>query len=304
MALLSGMIADLVGEDVYETISGRMRSSKFNFYVNSENEKSHIEVKKPQIEIDGGFESTNKIIVVEAKNSQPEDFIIRQLYYPYRFWKMKVNKEIVPVFFTYKNGVYTFYIYKFKEDDNYSSIELVEKISYVIDYDNKHIIQKGELDMQTERKDIPFPQADTFNRVKEIIDLIADDYKTAKDIAGFYDIADRQGNYYMAAAKYLGLVEGRGTYTLTNLGWALLDMDLRSKNYELAKLILNHKPFLDVYDYYRQNNSFPDKNWIISCMRNAKVNIKDDETKKVVNRRASTVKGWVQWIINSGIELH
>ncbi|MFW6272583.1 MAG: type II restriction enzyme, partial [bacterium] len=193
VALLSGMISDLVGEDVYETISGRMRSSKFSFYVNSENEKSHIEVKKPQIEIDGGFESTNNIIVVEAKNSQPEDFIIRQLYYPYRFWKMKVNKEILPVFFTYKNGVYTFYIYKFKEDDNYSSIELVEKLSYVIDYENIHIIKRNKLDMQTEGKDVPFPQADTFNRVKELIDLIADGYKTAKEIAEFYDIAQRQG---------------------------------------------------------------------------------------------------------------
>ena len=33
------------------------------------------------------------MVLIEAKNQQPEDFIIRQLYYPYKYWNDKVKKE-------------------------------------------------------------------------------------------------------------------------------------------------------------------------------------------------------------------
>src|SRR5690606_36990650 len=77
-----------------------------------------------------GLESESSIVLLEAKVKTPEDFIIRQLYYPYRNYKViSPDKKIVPVFFTYepKEQTYNFWIYKFVNDDDYNSIQLERK---------------------------------------------------------------------------------------------------------------------------------------------------------------------------------
>lgn len=301
VAMLSGMLDDLIGEDLYETITGRMRSSAFDFNVNCGDKKRIINVEKPQIEVDGGYESTTKLVMIEAKNNEPDDFIIRQLYYPYRFWKMKITKEIVPIFFTYKNGIYTFYVYRFEEENDYNSIKLVKKISYVLDYAQKLKISLKDIPIIKENQDIPFPQADTFNRVKELIQLVQDNYKTSYQIAEFYGLTPRQGNYYLAAARYLDLIEGYKEYTVSTFGESLANLDFKRKNLELARKILCHQPFYLVMEYYVKYGGFPTQEGIIDFMRDSKVNINNNLT--VLKRRASTIKGWIQWIINSGIEV-
>ena len=37
-------------------------------------------------------------MIVEAKNATVDDFLVRQLYYPYRLWQAKTYKEVKPVF--------------------------------------------------------------------------------------------------------------------------------------------------------------------------------------------------------------
>ena len=82
VASLSGMFRDAFNEELYETIQGKMRTNTFNFVISSNNIDNNIEVNGAAIEIDGGYESKSKVVLVEAKNSMPEDFVIRQLYYP------------------------------------------------------------------------------------------------------------------------------------------------------------------------------------------------------------------------------
>ena len=301
VAMLSGMLEDLIGEDLYETVTGRMRSSAFDFIVKSGESEESIKVEKPQIEVDGGYESQSKLIMVEAKNSEPDDFIIRQLYYPYRFWKTKIEKEIVPVFFTYKNGVYTFYVYRFEDDNHYNSIKLVRKISYVVDYVKKDVINLSSIKQVEESKDVPFPQADTFNRVKEIPQLIEDDYKTAQEIAEFYNITPRQGSYYLAAAMYLGLIDKAKEYQTTALTAELSILDFKHKNSVLAQLILSHTPFYRTMQYYLSHGLLPTTEIIVKFMLESNINISGNRT--VLVRRASTVKGWIQWILNAGVEV-
>jgi hypothetical protein len=300
VALLSGMIEDLIGEDLFETISGRMRSTGFTFSVKGNKENHSIDVKRPQIEVDGGYEGKNKIVVIEAKNSHPKDFIIRQLYYPYRFWKMKVHKDVVPVFFTYKNGKYTFYIYKFMNDSDYNSIKLVETKTYVIEYQDKDILKFKDIAI-VEEPDVPFPQADTFNRVKEVMTAITNGATKTIALAELYEIAPRQGNYYMAAAKYLGLVEKKKDYDLTDLGSKIFDSDFKKKNYYLTKLILSHGPFNSAYKYYMINGIIPPKEIVINYMRD--FNIDMNYNDNVLDRRAMTIRGWIRWIINSSVEI-
>src|SRR5690625_2913257 len=108
------------------TLSGRMGSGNINYKIKSNNKnqknKYHfINVKNSQIEIDASYVNLNFITVLEAKNKLPKDFLIRQLYYPYRFYKgLQINKTIKPVFFTYADEVFNFYIYEFKDQLDYT----------------------------------------------------------------------------------------------------------------------------------------------------------------------------------------
>lgn len=133
-AFVSGVISDILGEYVLPTVSGRMSTSEFGFNVDTYgNGKFSIEVKNSQCEIDGGYEGKTKLAIIEAKNTMSNDFLIRQLYYPYRLWKNKLmDKEIIPIFMTYSDDLYSFFIYKFNNEYDYNSIELIEQRNYRI----------------------------------------------------------------------------------------------------------------------------------------------------------------------------
>lgn len=98
-AFISGIFEDLSGEDtVIPTIGGRMSTGKFNFKVSSKDESKiyqKIIVENSQCQIDGGYECSDSLLMIEAKNSISQDFIIRQLYYPYRLWQEKIKKEVI-----------------------------------------------------------------------------------------------------------------------------------------------------------------------------------------------------------------
>jgi len=304
VALLTGMISNIIGEDSYETISGRMRANDFDFIVHSEEDDRHeISVKRPQIEVDGGYEGKEKLVLIEAKNTDPDDFIIRQLYYPYRFWKMKVNKSIVPIFFTYKNGLYDFYIYKFKDENDYNSITFLEHISYRLKYSQKSRILRKEIDIADENKTIPFPQADSFTRIKGILDFLSDRNCITTDISDLFEFTPRQGAYYLAAARYLGLVKkSKKYYELTKDAKRINELSVKDRNLELGKLVLEHKPFFLAYEYFIKNGIFPNNGEIVQFMKDSNINL-PSENEVVYGRRASTVRGWIQWIIYSGIEI-
>lgn len=132
-AFNTGIIDDLVGEKTLYTISGRMSTNSFDFKISDfVHNRYSINVKNSQCEVDAGFESENYLLLVEAKNYLVDDFLIRQLYYPYRLWSAKVNKKVVPVLMTYSNDVFSFFVYSFEDNSNYNSLTLVEQKNYVI----------------------------------------------------------------------------------------------------------------------------------------------------------------------------
>lgn len=301
VAFLSGMIRDSVGEEVVETIQGKMRANGFTFDINGVDGKFSIEIKKPAMEIDGGYEGKNTVVLIEAKNYLPEDFIIRQLYFPYRHWFGKTTKPIVPIFFAYDNGIYTFFIYEFKDVNNYNSLELKCIKRYIISSDTsdkrkKKIFGSTDLIDDFSQNIVPFPQADMFNRVIAIVDLIDSGIDTAKGISEVFDMETRQGSYYISAAKYLGLIDKsskRGKYVITPQGVMLNNFDMKTRNEILVKEILRHKVFYYSYKYYLDNNKIPNNEYIISLMKKYTA-LSNEET---LRRRASTVRGWVEWII-------
>ena len=59
-----------------------------NYYQKLKN----IIVDSAQIEIDAAYEGEEFLSIFEAKMNISDDFIIRQLYYPYRTW---INKKLI-----------------------------------------------------------------------------------------------------------------------------------------------------------------------------------------------------------------
>ncbi len=125
-AYLSGMLTDILEEETLFTVFGQMSTGQFDYeiYNSRTAEGQNIAVENSQCEIDGGFEGTSKFAIIEAKCQSVDNFIIRQLYYPYRLWKSKTNKEIVPILLLFSNNVFTFYVFRFCDLYQYNSIQL------------------------------------------------------------------------------------------------------------------------------------------------------------------------------------
>src|SRR5699024_6396958 len=165
------------------TLSGRMGSGKINYKIKSTNKKEknkyhYINVTNSQIEIDASYENMNIITVLEAKNKLPKDFLIRQLYYPYRFYKsLQINKTIKPVFFTYADEVFNFYIYEFKDKLDYTSIQQIEQYSFILnEVLNINLNEVLEIShkspMLAEPHDLVYPQANNFTRILDMLDYL------------------------------------------------------------------------------------------------------------------------------------
>ena len=110
-----------------------------------------------------------------------EDFHIRQLYYPYRLWESKVDKPVRLIFSIYTNKIFRLMEYRFKEKENYSSIELVRTKNYSLEdtsitldeikdvYDSIKDTEVISDNMNVEDS-VPFIQADNFERIVSLLE--------------------------------------------------------------------------------------------------------------------------------------
>jgi hypothetical protein len=317
MAYISGILADfLEDESLLPTVSGRMSSESFAFYANVvdeavTDEDSAVTVENSQIEIDGAYEGVKSLALMEAKRDLTDNFLIRQLYYPFRTWQQKMDeKPVRPVFLIYSNSIFYLYEYRFTDLQHYNSLELVKHKRYCLE--DTHIsvedVQKVLKTIRFKKEpNIQFPQANSFERVINICELLYINDVEKNFITEEYSFDARQSSYYLDAARYLGLVdksqdlEGHDCYTLTKLGKSLFSMSYKQRQLKLIETILSYKSFYLTYKAYR-NNEMPSKAEIVSYIRQAgvvdpKTGLPySDSTNK---RRASTVSAWVRWIINT-----
>ena len=177
-ALASGMLSDFLEEDVLiPTVSGRMGSGQFDFSIQNSRTKTptRVSVNNSQIEIDAAFEGIHSLSLLEAKRDLSEDFLIRQLYYPFRVWSNRVAKKVRPIFLVYSNGIFSLYEYEFQNPDSYNSLVLVKHRNYSIE---DTAIQLSDLQDAASNMpiiaepEISFPQANSFERVINICELL------------------------------------------------------------------------------------------------------------------------------------
>ena len=113
-------------ESLVLTIRGRKYTPGLSFRVNNHT----INVKSVQTEVDAGYEGEDKVVLVEAKNTKTDNFLIRQLFYPFKKWSSHTPKKIYLLIFAKRGKEYMFWQYKFNNKDNYNSIQLVRSCKY------------------------------------------------------------------------------------------------------------------------------------------------------------------------------
>ncbi|NLL58476.1 MAG: transcriptional regulator [Firmicutes bacterium] len=304
-AYVSGIIADFVeDEEVVPTVSGRMNSEAFNFNINTfAGSPFQVGVTNAQIEIDGGFEGLETFSLIEAKNSLSDDFIIRQLYYPYRLWNGRVSKKVKSIFMIYSNGIFTFCEYEFREPENYNSLILIKQKRYSIEETEISLKDISEVFNRTkivQEPEIPFPQADSFKRVINLCELLNESDLTRDEITANYDFDPRQTNYYTDAGRYLGLIdkrrEGReAIFSLTDEGRRLLRLKYKPRQLKLVELILSHRVFNETFKLSLKRGEIPTIDEIVQIMK--RCDLYNVGSKSTFRRRASTISGWIKWIL-------
>lgn len=305
-AYVSGMIDHLLGEKSAPTISGRMSSKNFEFYIQTRGgSEKRVEISNSQLEIDGGYESENHLVLIEAKKETTKDFLIRQLYYPYRLWQDKMQKKVRPVFFTHSNDIFSFFVYEFEDLTKYNSLKLLYQRDYIIAHED--ILQSDILRVTSDAKiipepTVPFPQADNFVRIVDLLGLLMESDLNKDEITTNYNFDSRQTNYYTSACMYLGLVERYVTsshevlFRLTTRGRQIMVRPYKYKYLLLASCIVEHEVFQRVLSEYQQIGQPPDKNRVVEIMKTC--NLYHISTESTYFRRAQTVTKWVEWVVN------
>lgn len=304
MSIASILDDFLVEDNMMQTVSGRMGSGAFSFKVDGfERDIEHIiNVQNSQVEIDGGFENENVFTIIEGKNVVHSNFLVRQLYYPTRLWTDKISKPIRPVFMVYSNNIFRLLEYEFIDIGSYNSLQLVQEKKYSLEdteisLDEISDAYRGVIIEQ--EPNVTFVQADSFDKVISLVENLDSSPMTAAEIAELFGFKERQSDYYYNACKYLGLAEkdkdeeGVTRVYITALGKRLLKMSYKVRQLEYVKLIMKHRIFNEIFEITLRNGEIPDKRLISNKMRELSVC-----SDNLIGRRASSIRGWITWILN------
>lgn len=310
--MLSKILDDFLDEDDnVATFNGRMGTGIFSFHVDRHRGTAfQVDVKNAQCEIDGGMENNNSVVILEAKNVVHPDFHIRQLYYPYRLWASKVDKPIRLVFAIYSNQIYRLFEYAFEDKDNYSSIRLVKSKNYSLQDTDIAINELYDVysdvkviyDDNQNNTNIPFIQANSFERIISLMEILFEENKTTEEIAETMEFDLRQSDYYYNAGNYLGLFEKKDVedeekvvkkVSLSKLGKDTVKLRYKERQLKLVSLILEHEIFNRLFIKVYNSGELPTKEEIQNIMRENNVC-----NEGQIVRRSSSVYSWLKWIFN------
>ncbi|MDD6088415.1 MAG: hypothetical protein PUB69_03790 [Desulfovibrionaceae bacterium] len=301
-AYASGILSDFLQEDtfLYPTVAGKMGSGNFDFFISNKatTKSMPVSVSNSRIEIDAAYEGASSLALIEAKCDLSDDFLVRQLYYPYRTWTDRISKNVRPIFLVYSNSCFNIYEYKFTNKHDYNSLQLVKNKRYSIEdttieiSDIQNVIKNIKYMKEPE---IPFPQADSLDRIINLCELLAKKSLSRDEITEEYAFDKRQTSYYTAAADYLNLVErGEKYYKLSKLGQSVMSSGYKTRQLKICELILSHKVFGEAFKICLERGRIPDQSEIINLMKSC--NLYHIDSNSTYKRRASTISAWLNWI--------
>lgn len=285
-----------------QTIRGRKRMPSIDFSVGN---CGPIHVRAGvQVEVDSGCEGREDILLIEAKTGQPADFIVRQLFYPYRKWRHEIpQKRVRPWFFCSHEiagrRLYRFWEYTFADDAQYQSLTLRRGEAFLVEPHRERLTVAELLRAHTKEKSSgqmwDVPQADSFWRVAEIPLLIAQGINTAAKVAAHYKFDPRQSSYYRQAAEYLGLVlqdKKTHVYQLTDLGGEYVSRSADERRELLAGLLAHFSPMRATLELSAKSGGRGVGRGEITALISRYSGI----GKSTPARRAATLLAWLHWL--------
>lgn len=303
-AFLSGMISSVFGQEMLPTVSGKTSTASFDCTASGPNgSSSQISVSGARIEIDAGFEGPDVFSLFEVKMNYLDNFNLRQLYYAYRFWSERISKDLIPVLVTHSNGVFTFFELDFTFHDDISFAEIISVRSFA--FSSPFVTEKAiESALKSQKQllssGVPFPQADKFEKVVDLLEILNRSPRTQEEIATEFAFDARQADYYFNAAKFLGLVKGGAPLEqvkmLSDLGREIMSLPPSNRNSQLVRLILEVPVFRTTLSKHIETGN-ADLNMVaLSSLEEVAGHY--GLGASTVQRRAKTLASWCQWILD------
>ena len=303
VASASRVIDEFAGADVKLSFFGKVVMKTLDFSVSKHGgEAARFVGSGMQIELDAVFENDQQMLLVEAKIGRPRDFNIRQLYFPYRHFREKTEKVIRPILMVYSRGVFEFIEYRFADPQNMSSFEIVRtQVVAVLAPDSplenlRTIAKNPETVFGAEG--VTFPQANDFDKIIEVSRIASAKPVGSEEIGQALGVVGRQVDYYIQAARYIGLVESSATGVVaTKLAQGILGKSLPARNFDLAALIVQIPTVGQCFLFTTEEGFLP-------TVEYASMNLATPEDFVGVNdttrrRRISTAISWTRWIISN-----
>lgn len=297
-AYIASILKTFTGEkNLWLTIRGRQYSASFDLEIPSLGRKQTI--SSVQIEVDGGYESNQAIYLIEAKMGSRDNINIRQLLYPYLNWSTRTSKKIIPIFFTYSNGVYTLTEFSLSStlgDVNINRTEAYALADTQLTIDDlrdtfRHCINKTPL-----TPDAPFPQANDLNKVVDTVIAVNNGIDNKTDLADLFDFDPRQADYYANASIFLDFIERSDEgFVLTTTGKSLCDEPSRAKRALLIFKQLSRIAIVQPVIKKFLSNGL-DEQAIDYRAFAEEISELFNLSKTTPPRRISTIKNWLVWI--------
>lgn len=246
------------------------------------------------MELDAGFEGPRDVLLFEGKANARSDFLVRQLYYPYRtFREWSPTKSVRSFFFVAEPDASTYSVWEYEWTDptDYESIRCRGKARF-------HIVEeRPPQDWLTNVTPDPnvdiVPQADDLRKVVELPLLIQAGIATAQDWARHYGITTRQGSYYREAAEALGLVRlEERTFVLTDEGRRFVGFSQERRELLVAERLLKNPLLNRVFNLAREKGI---------------EGVTDSEVARIIEstshlrgstpiRRSKSVRSYMRWL--------
>jgi hypothetical protein len=293
----TGIISHITGQpSLLLGPPGRFALDPFDFKIDG---NATLHQNGAQAEIDGFFYSSQSACLMEFKARECTDFLVRQLYYPYRHWlgrSAKYNWAAVRPFFVDFNLdplTFRFFEYGFTDPSDYESIRLVSARGLRIRATTRPF--RGLLDVPPDMSLASLtPQADNIERVLRVPFLIAHGQSNAFLVAENEKFTTRQSSYYRRAAEVLGFVTRKGAvYELSDLGRKFVSAGPVQRN-ELATIQLARIPAIhEILERVSAGGGEP-----MTRTRVGRI-LQSHDTRihgTTVPRRTMTVLAWLRWV--------
>jgi len=286
----SGLLDSVTGiPGLHLTVRGRRTTPRFSFDVGG----NEISVNKAQIEIDGGYEGQERMVIVEAKVGIPSSFSKRQLYYPFRTFRDIEPVRNLFLCFEPDQSEYVIWEYDFDPSTSLEAIRLVGVNRYRIRLSEAISIRKLR---EVPTRGILVPQADSVDKLIEFPFRIAEGYDTAEKMAKVFRFVRRQSSYYRHAAQLLGLVRFDGNrYRLTEEGERHIRLPSHERTSHMCRLLLE---FPIVHEVFLRISTKPGKAVTVEDIVGI-IKKNSSLTGSTLRRRAQTIVSWFRWIRNN-----